>query len=139
MLSSRLPVYLRRMARRFLTHQYTWIDNDSIPVLDINDDPTYDDLGLQIMSDADAIPEKPCLFLYDEVVSNSVAGPVTLRVPTLYVLHDDPISVNDVVSNVLDRDRQTVLLKSALVESIDTTAEVGNAAIKVLRLSGAST
>lgn len=136
--SSRMSIYLRRAAKRFLTHTYTWVDNDTVPVLDEEDNPTYNEWDQPIVEDATPVTDKRCLFLFEDVVSDQGNGPVTTKVPTLYVLHDDPVSVDDVVTNVQSRDG-TVLLESARVESIDSTAEAGDAVMKVLRLSGAVT
>ena len=137
MLSSRLDTNLRRTMKRFLTHTYTWIDNDKVPVLE-DGEPTYDEYGNQVFTDADAVEDKPCLFLFEEIVSNTATGAIASKVPTLYVLSDDEVASKDVISNVRDRSG-TVILESAFVESVDPTSEVNNSALRVLRLSGAET
>lgn len=129
-LSSRI----QKTVTRFLKHTYTYISNNSIP----GDPPTYDEWGNQIFTDAAPITGKQCLFLYEDVLSETEQGAATIHTPTLYVLHNDPVIVGDLVQNVQSRNG-TVLLASAIVESIDFTAEGGDATVKVLRLSGANT
>lgn len=132
-----MDTYLRRSVRRFLTHTYTWIDAEKIPVLE-DGEQTYDEYDQPIYRDADPVEEKPCLFLYEEVATNDPTGPVNLKIPTLYVLPDDEIEEKDGVINILDR-TGNVLLASAFVETVDPTAEINGSVLRVLRLSGAVT
>lgn len=128
--------YLRRSANRFLKHRYTWIDDDSIPVLDIDDQPTYDSNGVPITTDATPISEKRCLFLYETITNNE--NNILMQVPTLYVPYDDPVAERDLIRNVVTQSGVT-LLGGAMVETIDFTSDIGENAMKVLRLSGAKT
>lgn len=128
--------YLSRSANRFLKHSYTWVDDDSIPVLDDNDEPTYDSNGIPITIDAAPISDKKCLFLYEDIVNSD--STITQHVPTLYVLNNDLIDVNDLVQDVISA-RNIPILKSARVESIDKTFDIGESVLKVLRLKGATT
>ena len=134
---SRMAKFLRRAARKFLKHSYTWISNDSIPTLDVDNNYTYDDNGNLITTDALPIEDKPCLFLFEEVAVAG-SGNIISKTPTLYVFDDDPVSINDTVTNICASDG-TVLIESARVETIDRTADSGSPVLKVLRLSGAKT
>lgn len=122
----------------FLKHSYTWLDDDTIPVLDEDDNPTYDSNGIPITTDPAQISEKPCLFLWEDIPTETPQGTITQHSPTLYVPHDDPITEGDLVIEIIDAEL-VVILSSARVLSIDTTAETGSPVMKVCRLSGART
>ena len=135
--SSRMATYLRKSAKRFLTHTCTLnpINRNEVPVTE----DSNDEWDNQLYVDETPVTELPCLFLWEDVQKNEPSGVIIVKTPTLYVLQDDDVLAGDSVSNVLARDGSTVLLSSALIESIDATAEVGNPALKVLRLTGATT
>lgn len=122
---------LQRVIKIFLKHTYTYIDVASVASGD--DNGGYND----IMLDADPITEQKCLFFFEDIETSTSSGIILMHTPTLYVLHNDPIQVKDNVSNVLNEDG-LVLLESASVMSIDNTAEIGGAIVKVCRLSGAT-
>jgi len=128
--------YLRRSTNRFLKHRYTWIDDDSVPVLDVSDQPTYDSNGIPITTDASPVTEKKCLFLYETITNNE--NNILMQVPTLYVPYDDPVSERDLIRNVVTQSG-VILLDGAMVETVDFTSDIGENAMKVLRLSGAKT
>jgi hypothetical protein len=128
--------YLRRVANRFLKHTYTLTTTE--PVLDEDEQPTFDDNGNQIYENSDPVTDKPCLFLWEEVLTTDERGSNIARTPTLYVMHDDTILEGDNVSSVEDEDG-TILISSATVQTINPTAEAGGAVLKVCRLVGAVT
>lgn len=128
--------YLRRVVDKFLKHTYTL--TTVTPVLDGDEQPTYDEYGNQIYEDSDPETDKDCIFLWEEVFSADDRGSNVLRTPTLYVRYDDTISEGDKVTDVTDEDGN-VLISTATVHTVNPTAEAGGAVLKVCRLSGART
>lgn len=138
MINRRLGVYLAQAIQPFLKHTYTYQSNDSVPVLDVEENQTYNTWDQPIMTDPAPVTGQRCLFLYDTIANQNIDGAVLNLIPTLYVESDSPVTENDIVLNVQDEDDNTIL-QSARVESIDKTFDVGLSVIKVLRLSGAVT
>lgn len=128
--------YLRRIVNRFLKHTYTL--TTQIPVLDGDENETFDDNGNQIFEDDEPVTGKPCLFLWEEVTSIDERGGSILRTPTLYVPYDDDIVEGDKITDLEDEDNNT-LLTQAVVQTINPTAEAGGQVLKVCRLTGAIT
>lgn len=121
--SSRLSTHITRMTRRFLVHTMTWI-------------PQTQDGDGNYMEGSTPQTEIPCLFLWRDIELNESIGFTTQKTPILYVPTTYNITVDDIISNVVDRDG-TVLLVSAQVELVDPTADGGLPVINVCTLSGA--
>jgi hypothetical protein len=138
-LSARLPAAVRAAMRPLMTqHTYTRTVVAATPVLDDEDDPTYDDWGNPITTDGTPTTGLPCLYQSVRRLRTTEAGSVLVDVSTLTVPYDDPVAVGDRVTNVTDRDG-TVLVAAASVESFDPNAEAGASVMKVCVLAGLST
>lgn len=136
--AARMAFYMERAATYFFKHKYTWTDIDGEPVLDGMGQPTYDEWNNQIYIDSAPIADKDCLFLWKDVSTQTQDGLVIVKTPTLYVPHDDIIDLGDNIANVLDQSA-TIILVSAVVESVNTVANFGPSVCKVLTLGGAVT
>lgn len=135
---TRASKYIQRAMKRMLVHTYTLTDTYAVPVLDVKGDPTYDEWGNQLYTDVIDTTVNPCLFLWEDIITETERGRIVLKQPTLYVKHNDMIGVNDTVTNVRSANG-TLLLEAATVNEIDSTAEFGDSTVHVLRLRGAVT
>lgn len=128
MLSSRFSSMIARTTRMFLTHTCTITTSVSTvpPTSDENGNPIYDSVRLE---------DVPCLFLWRDTELTDERGIALRRTPQLYLKDSECASEGDIVENVRDR-REALLLTSAKIGSIDTTAEGGSAALKSCELEG---
>lgn len=123
MFSSRFADKISSVSRQFLQHTCTV--QLYIPSTD-DEDAEYDETaGIE------------CLFLWKETDRTDNDGTVTVKTPVLYVDASTPINEGSIVQDVTTP-RGAVILNSARVTTIDTTAEGGNTALKVCTLSGAT-
>jgi hypothetical protein len=138
LMPARLPGSVQRLMRQLLTHTYSRTVIASTPVLDDEDDPTYDDWGNPITTDTAIVTTLPCLYQSQRRLRTDENGSVLVDVSTLTVAHDDPLAVGDLVTSVTDR-AGTALVASATVESFDPNAEAGASVMKVAVLAGLQT
>lgn len=125
--SRRLSTNLRRAVRRFFTHTLEW----TAATEDVDGNISYDGQT--------PTEEVPCVFLWQDTTTDAPEGPVTQKIPVVYVDSSYDIQPNDLITNVLDKDALGVLLVSAVVSTVDPTAEGGLSVMNVLTLKGAVT
>lgn len=128
MFSNRIAEKLGRATKRFLFHKCTLVTFVATGETDEGGHPTYDE---------ETEDNVPCLFLWQERSITDSRGTAVEKTPTLYLAHDKAVSRGDIIRNVLDR-RSNSLLKSARINTIDTTAEGGSAILKACVLEGAT-
>lgn len=128
LISSRFSSRLAVSAKRFLQHRCTLAVKFDTGDIDDDENPIFD------YTDSTGIP---CLFLWQDRNITDDRGIVTEKVPVLYLLGDQQITEADLVKNVRNRINTITLLTSAKINTIDTTAEGGNAILKVCELEGA--
>jgi hypothetical protein len=106
-----------------------------VPILDIEDDPVLDDEGHPTYTESSTSNIR-CLLLWEDVSNIDEQGTVIEKRPTMYFDNDQVLREGDIIENVLTRN-DTNILHAAVIKTIDTTAEGGNAALKVCELEGA--
>lgn len=134
MFSSRFADKVARVSRAFLQHRCTLVTHE--PILDEEDNPVIDDEGHPTYSEV-STENIHCLFLWKEVNTTDERGTVIEKTPELYLESNQTVHEGDIVQNVTSR-RGTVLLASAKINTIDTTAEGGSESLKVCQLEGAT-
>lgn len=70
---------------------------------------TEDSWGNPETTLAAPVPDAPCLFLDTGTVVNGGNGPIQIESETLCIPFDDPLSVGDLVSNIVDPETGFVL------------------------------
>lgn len=128
MLSSRIDEKLSRAMNRFLRHKCTLITYTPTGTTDDSGHEEYTEVTTSNIA---------CLFLWRDVSNTDERGTVVERMPFLYLKNSQTVREGDIVQNVLTHTSVNIL-KSAKINTIDTTAEMGDAIIKVCSLEGAS-
>lgn len=129
MLRNRFSQKLSKVVAQFLVHRCTVVTYTEIPdVTDERGNPTYDTVNFL---------DVHCLFLWQEKETANEIGVSILKLPILYVSNTETLIEGSIIKDVVDEDGATILLKTAKVKTIDSTAEGGNAVLKVCGLEGA--
>lgn len=134
MQSSRLSAKLARVTKHFLSHTCTVVTY--IPQLDDEDEVVTNEDGHTVYEEV-LTNNVICLFLWNEKTTTNEQGTVTTKTPTIYFENNSTIQVGDLVRNVRAKDT-SLLITSAKINTVDSTAEGGNASLVVCELEGAT-
>lgn len=125
--TDRFSQKLARIASRLLTHRCTLITFTPTGDSDEGGHPEYEQ---------DTVNNVSCLFLWNQVSRTDEEGTRLEDVATIYFSNSQTVNVGDIVQDLLAKDGTTTLLKNAKINTIDSTAEGGNATVKVCELEG---
>lgn len=129
MFSSRFADMLSSVANEFLQHRCTLVRRVEVPNEETEGGhPVYTN---------ETVSDVRCLLLWKEETVTDDRGNVVTRTPSLYLLASEVVSEGDIVQNVLTS-RGVNILESAKINTIDSTAEGGDQALKVAVLEGAT-
>lgn len=129
MFSSRFSDMIGQVANEFLQHKCTLLRR-----VEVEGEETEG--GLPVYTN-ETVNNVSCLLLWKETDVTDERGNILVRTPTLYFSASEVVSEGDTVQNVLTRNL-TNILSSAKINTIDSTAEGGNSALKVAVLEGAT-
>lgn len=128
---SALSRKVSRTLQRYLTHTYT---RSSVTPSDTEDAwgdeeeaPTSSTSGLRCLYGSQQAYQI-------EPLSSDASGARTIRTPALFVASDDPLSVGDVVTAILDASGTVLVAGPLEVESVTLNAELGLSVLKVATL-----
>lgn len=129
MFSRRFSDMIGQVADSFLQHKCTLLRR-----VEVEGEETEG--GLPVYT-TETVNDVSCLLLWKETDVTDERGNILVRTPTLYFSASEVVSEGDTVQNVLTRNL-TNILSSAKINTIDSTAEGGNSALKVAVLEGAT-
>lgn len=133
-----MSTYLRRSAKRFLTHTCDFTRVQTTLVVDGNGDPILDEWGQKQYADEEIVEDIPCLLLWKDVQAQTANGPIIKKDPFLYVLNTTILSRGNIINSVRTR-KSTVLLNNATVDTIRPVAEFGEGVINLVTLNSMET
>lgn len=113
---------IRRALRPLLANTYT-----RTPIVAGVQDSHYNETSVP----GEPVSGLPCAYLVTDRLIVDEGGRRTVGVPTLYVPHDDVLSVGDEVSAITDREGTVLNAGPLVVETIDMAAEAGASTIRI--------
>lgn len=115
LISAGTTTQLRRTFDSLLAHTYTLTPRTS----------GADDGYGSSLTEGAPVADKPCRYRATDRLRLENGSRITVSTPVLTVPHDDPIAVNDLVSNVQDSEGTVLLAGPIAVESIEASAGLG--------------
>jgi hypothetical protein len=125
---------LRHLFGSALDETYTRVP--IVPVVDGVLAPVLDDWGQQLTASGTPVTGGSCKLRTVETVSRDDRGALLIRRPFLWVRHDDPIAVGDLVRDVRDGEGR-LLLAAAAVVRVEATPVGPGTVTTAVELEGA--